>query len=359
MGKDQPKQEFRFGLYQGTVYEAQDLNGKADPFVQVRAIKTDGSYSKVLFKSTVKKATLTPAWNEYDKIKVKDYVNDLLVELYDEDLVKNDFIGRQIINMGRVRSGIFDEIVKFEDDKNKVKVQIELLKLIDDYKSYKQNDKGAYNFVTSSRVVQIRYSNIEIGYQSRNSYERERLNQTYLKYKNGDFDHKNLLQIIETHGPLPPKMIQSIFNKFIIDPNLFCKFANKFFNLSCIIINNDNLTPRLGHDENVVYNLLFLSPDIFLKPNNSYSYDHTYMWSFGCCLYQCLTGISPFNSFEEMADFIKNKNQLTIDIPQKFYKSENQSLISLIKSILCKKEKESDKLTWDQCLKHCFFSDVF
>ncbi|KAM9989080.1 hypothetical protein ACTFIY_005111 [Dictyostelium cf. discoideum] len=330
--ENQPKQEFKFGLYQGIVYEAQDLNGKADPFVQVRAIKTDGTYSKVLFKSTVKKATLNPAWNEYGKIKVKDYVNDLLVELYDEDLVKNDFIGRQIINMGRVRSGIFDEVVKFEDDKNTVKA--------------------------SSRV-QIRYSNIEIGYQSRNSYERERLNQIYLKYKNGDFDHKNLLQIIESHGPLPPKMIQSIFNKIIIDPNLFCKFANKFFNLTCIIINNDNLTPRLDHDENVIYNLLFLSPDIFLKPNNPYSYDHTYMWSFGCCLYQCLTGISPFDSFEAMADFIRNKNQLTIDIPQKFFKSENQSLISLIKSILCKKEKESDKLTWDQCLKHCFFSDVF
>ncbi|EAL68223.1 C2 domain-containing protein [Dictyostelium discoideum AX4] len=122
MGKEnQPKQEFKFGLYQGIVYEAQDLNGKADPFVQVRAIKTDGTYSKVLFKSTVKKATLNPAWNEYDKIKVKDYVNDLLVELYDEDLVKNDFIGRQIISMGRVRSGIFDEVVKFEDDKNNVK----------------------------------------------------------------------------------------------------------------------------------------------------------------------------------------------------------------------------------------------
>ncbi|KAK5583244.1 hypothetical protein RB653_004835 [Dictyostelium firmibasis] len=121
MGKDQPKQEFKFGLYQGQVYEAQDLNGKADPFVQVKAIETDGSHSKVLFKSTVKKATLTPAWNEYGKIKVKDYVNDLIVELYDEDLLKNDFIGRQVINMGRVRSGIFDELIKFEDDKNCVK----------------------------------------------------------------------------------------------------------------------------------------------------------------------------------------------------------------------------------------------
>ncbi|KAN0045478.1 hypothetical protein ACTA71_005856 [Dictyostelium dimigraforme] len=332
MGKDQPKQTFKFGLYQGQVYEAQDINGKADPFIQVRAVEPDGSYSKVLFKSTVKKATLSPAWNEYDKIKVKDYVNDLLVELFDEDLVKNDLIGRQIISMARVRSGVFDETVKFEDDKNKVQA--------------------------SSRV-QIRYSNIEIGYQSRNNYERERLNQIYINYKNGNFDQKNLLHIIESYGPLPPKMIQSIFNKVILDPNLFFKFAHKFFNLSCIIINNDFLTPRLHHDENVVYNLLFLSPDIFLgKTPNPHS-PYSFMWSFGCCLYQCLTGSAPFNSFEDMADYIRNKNQLSIEIPQQFYKSENQSLISLIKSILCKKDKESDKLTWDQCLKHCFFSDVF
>ncbi|KAK5583243.1 hypothetical protein RB653_004834 [Dictyostelium firmibasis] len=151
-------------------------------------------------------------------------------------------------------------------------------------------------------------------------------------------------------------MIQSIIKKVIFDEKLFCKFAEKFFSLSCIVMNNDYLSPRLHHDENVFYNLLFLSPDIFLgKPHSP----NSYMWSFGCCLYQCLTGKAPFNSFEDMANFIRNKNQLAIEIPDKFYKSENQSLISLIKNILCKKEKECDKLTWSDCFKHCFFSDVF
>ncbi|KAN0018816.1 hypothetical protein ACTFIU_008749 [Dictyostelium citrinum] len=108
------KSSYTINLVEGTVTNPTDSNGLSDPYLVIMAIKPDNSFSKHLFKSDVCKKTLTPKWNQVEHFIVNDNVSDIIVELWDHDVLsKNDFIGRSIISMYTVRSRGYDDTLQF------------------------------------------------------------------------------------------------------------------------------------------------------------------------------------------------------------------------------------------------------
>ncbi|KAN0052861.1 hypothetical protein ACTA71_012341 [Dictyostelium dimigraforme] len=85
----------------GKVFEAQDSNGLADPYIRVGTVKSEGVFSKKWkSESPVCEKTLTPDWKNFEEdIIVKRTTKELVVELWDKDTLKDDFIGRAIIDI--------------------------------------------------------------------------------------------------------------------------------------------------------------------------------------------------------------------------------------------------------------------
>lgn len=76
---------------------AHDKSGFADPFVK---IKCAGDFDW-LWKSDVQKQTLTPKWNQTETVshKSKTMPHKFIVEIWDQDSLINDFIGKAEINV--------------------------------------------------------------------------------------------------------------------------------------------------------------------------------------------------------------------------------------------------------------------
>ncbi|KAN0023684.1 hypothetical protein ACTFIV_008071 [Dictyostelium citrinum] len=97
--KDGKKEDFiiiRFTVSRGDVFKAWDSNGLADPKVLVYLLKKkkDGEESKkLLFKTNVCKKTLTPDFQFSEMYKIPNKAVHILMELWDDDLVMDDFIG--------------------------------------------------------------------------------------------------------------------------------------------------------------------------------------------------------------------------------------------------------------------------
>uniref|UniRef100_A0A3Q3CC44 Extended synaptotagmin-like protein 3 n=1 Tax=Haplochromis burtoni TaxID=8153 RepID=A0A3Q3CC44_HAPBU len=110
---DQVKMDqMRFPLPRGVVrvhlLEARDLlamdtyvmglvKGKSDPYATLRV-------GNIHFKSKTVKKNLHPRWNEvYEFVVHEAPGQELEVELYDEDVDKDDFLGRYVLDLGEVK----------------------------------------------------------------------------------------------------------------------------------------------------------------------------------------------------------------------------------------------------------------
>ncbi|KAG1327896.1 Synaptotagmin-5 [Cocos nucifera] len=77
---------------------AMDITGKSDPYVVVKMMKTE-----MRNRTRVVKESLNPIWEETFDFLVEDGLHDLLIlEVWDHDMLKKDFIGRCIITLTRV-----------------------------------------------------------------------------------------------------------------------------------------------------------------------------------------------------------------------------------------------------------------
>lgn len=89
------KLDMNITLHEGTVNEAQDSNGLADPYIKIK------SGMSTLWSSKVQKKTLKPNWNETATVKLSEVSGksySYTVELWDEDTLKDDYIGSTTIN---------------------------------------------------------------------------------------------------------------------------------------------------------------------------------------------------------------------------------------------------------------------
>uniref|UniRef100_A0A4W4DZG3 Extended synaptotagmin-like protein 1b n=1 Tax=Electrophorus electricus TaxID=8005 RepID=A0A4W4DZG3_ELEEL len=98
------------GVLRIHLLEAQDLvpkdnlmggmvKGKSDPYVKI-------SIGGTSFKSHVIKENLNPTWNEmYELVLVSASASEVLVEVYDKDIDKDDFLGRWVDCMENIMHG--------------------------------------------------------------------------------------------------------------------------------------------------------------------------------------------------------------------------------------------------------------
>ncbi|KAM9973293.1 hypothetical protein ACTFIR_012669 [Dictyostelium discoideum] len=95
----------------GKVFEAQDSNGLADPYIRIGTVKSEGVFSKKWkSESPVCEKTLSPDWNYCeDEFIMKKTTKEFVVELWDKDTLKDDFVGRAIVDI----SGIVTELMSF------------------------------------------------------------------------------------------------------------------------------------------------------------------------------------------------------------------------------------------------------
>ncbi|KAN0038080.1 hypothetical protein ACTA71_000252 [Dictyostelium dimigraforme] len=94
--KVKPFDIVRFTISRGEVFKAWDSNGLADPKVYLYLLKKkkDGEESKkLLFKTEVCKKTLSPDFKFSEMYKIPTEAVEVLMEIYDDDLIKDDFIG--------------------------------------------------------------------------------------------------------------------------------------------------------------------------------------------------------------------------------------------------------------------------
>ncbi|EFA81819.1 C2 domain-containing protein [Heterostelium album PN500] len=89
---------YRLVIFNGKVDKPTDSNGLSDPYVKVFAVRNnckDNESKELIFKTAVCKKTLTPVWNveNYFVISYTDKIEAISVELWDQDLLRDEFIG--------------------------------------------------------------------------------------------------------------------------------------------------------------------------------------------------------------------------------------------------------------------------
>ncbi|XP_026121767.1 uncharacterized protein LOC113103459 isoform X2 [Carassius auratus] len=112
------------GVLRIHLLEAQDLvakdnmmggmvKGKSDPYVKIHIGDTT-------FKSHVIKENLNPTWNEmYELVLTSSSTSDVLVEVFDKDMDKDDFLGRVKISLQEIiQSQLTDEWFSLSDVKH-------------------------------------------------------------------------------------------------------------------------------------------------------------------------------------------------------------------------------------------------
>ncbi|KAG8066460.1 hypothetical protein GUJ93_ZPchr0004g39451 [Zizania palustris] len=77
---------------------AMDMNGKSDPYVVLSLKK-----SKTKYKTRVVNESLNPVWNQTFDFVVEDGLHDMLMlEVYDHDTFRRDYMGRCILTLTKV-----------------------------------------------------------------------------------------------------------------------------------------------------------------------------------------------------------------------------------------------------------------
>jgi Ca2+-dependent lipid-binding protein len=77
---------------------AMDMNGKSDPYVVLSLKKT-----KTKYKTRVVNESLNPVWNQTFDFVVEDGLHDMLIlEVYDHDTFRRDYMGRCILTLTKV-----------------------------------------------------------------------------------------------------------------------------------------------------------------------------------------------------------------------------------------------------------------
>ncbi|CAM4628625.1 unnamed protein product [Leuciscus chuanchicus] len=112
------------GVLRLHLLEAQDLvakdnvmggmkKGKSDPYVKI-------NIGDMTFKSHVIKENLNPTWNEmYELVLASSSTSDVLVEVFDKDMDKDDFLGRLKISLQEIiQSQLTDEWFSLSDVKH-------------------------------------------------------------------------------------------------------------------------------------------------------------------------------------------------------------------------------------------------
>ncbi|XP_071454089.1 uncharacterized protein [Hetaerina americana] len=96
--KGQNQALFELGIIRACDLVAKDLNGFSDPYCEV---KVDG---QLKYRSSVRKKTLNPSWEETTIIELPTGQRTLQVDLWDHDVLgKHDFLGRVTLTAGEVR----------------------------------------------------------------------------------------------------------------------------------------------------------------------------------------------------------------------------------------------------------------
>jgi len=87
----------RIHLIEGKDLVAMDYNGKSDPYV---IFKTGAAEAK----SKIEYKTLTPKYDQFFTMRIKDHSDTLLLDIYDHDLLtKDDMMGQGTFSLSTLK----------------------------------------------------------------------------------------------------------------------------------------------------------------------------------------------------------------------------------------------------------------
>eukprot|EP01133_Synstelium_polycarpum_P020482 gene20482-24580_t len=108
---------YKITLVSGTVANATDSNGLSDPYARIGKISPKLFESKWIFETKADPKTLTPQWNESEEVylDIRNKHQFLIVQLWDRDMLKDDFIGSCLIKMSLINDtpGV-DNVTKYD-----------------------------------------------------------------------------------------------------------------------------------------------------------------------------------------------------------------------------------------------------
>lgn len=99
---------------------------------------------------------------------------------------------------------------------------------------------------------------------------------------------------------------------------------------------------------------LYMAPELLNKIGYS---DKTDLWSIGLILYEMLYGVHPYHKCKKYSDLLEYNNNNIINIPPNLNSNIKISIscINLLRSLL--KKKTSERITWDNFIKHNWFKN--
>ncbi|KYQ91616.1 hypothetical protein DLAC_07385 [Tieghemostelium lacteum] len=92
-----------FNILNATVLEATDPNGLSDPYVRIGKVKSDSLFaSRWLVETEVQEKTLSPTWNYMEEVIIGKDIDRIIIELWDKDTFRNDYIGRAYVDISEL-----------------------------------------------------------------------------------------------------------------------------------------------------------------------------------------------------------------------------------------------------------------
>jgi len=105
----------------------------------------------------------------------------------------------------------------------------------------------------------------------------------------------------------------------------------------------------------------YMSPDVVANLNNNQiAYDEMVdWWSLGCCFFECILGVPPFqaDTAEEIFENITNWKKVLAPLWQQYGSMISPECFSLLNSLLCEKEKRLGK-DLREIQTHPFFKNL-
>jgi len=100
---------------------SKDFNGTSDPYCLVKYLSDKTQQVEKEYKSVTIYETLNPEWNEEFEFHVEEKKGVILIELWDHDATKDDYLGRVVLPLEKIEGTHLSGWIKLQPGKSEDK----------------------------------------------------------------------------------------------------------------------------------------------------------------------------------------------------------------------------------------------